>query len=243
MRHPVSTLLLAALVLAAVTAADAGILWDLRQPAAPRELAATDHIRIGTLSGPWPLIVDYLGRPAVAAAGWYEEYRTADSAPSGWSTPIIGVDAAGLPAAVRSPLAPPPPDEGNPGDLASALSTLATRIEAERVRRMAVLTGSVEEQMARVGRMMQIQAAIQAETANADERTELAGLLEVQAHIQALRAYGRTPASPPMWGGVLPAAQTLYGWAEATLATPDAVTALDPASPPVAAPQWPVVAP
>ena len=97
--------------------------------------------------------------------------------------------------------------------------------------------------MARVGRMMQIQAAIQAETANADERTELAGLLEVQAHIQALRAYGRTPASPPMWGGVLPAAQTLYGWAEATLATPDAVTALDPASPPVAAPQWPVVAP
>jgi len=235
--------ILAACALSGAALTDAAILWDLRQPAAPRELLASDHIRVGTLSGPWPLIVDYLGRPAVAAAGWYEEYRTAASAPSGWSQPSIGVDDTGQPAAVRSPLPAPTPEEGDPGDLASALSTLGARIEAERLRRVAAVTGGMEEQMYRVGRIAQLQAAIQAETATADDRPELAGLLAIQAHIQGLRAYGRTPASPPMWGAVLPAAQTLYDWAEATLATPAAVTALDPASPPTAAPQWPVVGP
>lgn len=226
-------------ILLAPLAAQADICWDMR--ATPRQLASSDRIRVGTLSGPWALVSQYLGRPAVCAAGWYMEYRTAVNAPNGWADPVLGVDDGGVCAAVRSPLPPPPIEEPDPADLVAAFGDLARRMDSERQRRIALTVGGPEEQSYRISRAIQIQAAIQADTATEAERTELATLLEQAAHVAELRAYGRTPTAPPMWGDTLPADQTLYGWAEATLLDADAVDALDPASPPVAAPQWPTL--
>ncbi len=233
-RSILSTLLaVAALVGPAIAAAD--ILWECR-PACTGPLATTTHIRIGTLSGPWPTILAYLGRTPVAGAGWFLEHRTAAEAPAGWTDPVIGVDDGGLPAAVRSP-AERHVGIDDPDLLADARAALAQRIDAERARRIAALSGSADDQLWQVSRAMQIQAAISASTATTADRAELAILLTRAAAVDALRHYGATPTTPAMWGTA--AGTSLYDWAAANLASPEALAALDPAAPPPAAPQWP----
>lgn len=214
------------------------ILWRFAPPAAPVQLAADAHIRIGTLSGPWPLIVDFLGRPAVAVDGYLLEYRAGTDAPHGWSEPVIGTEPGGAPAAVRTPLAAPPHEIDDPTEIDAARGALAARITAERQRRVIALAGDADEQLARVGRIGALTAAIVAETATVEDRTELAALSRVQETISALRAYARVPASPPPTGPALPTAQTLYGWAE-TLTSAAEINAVAVAAPPVDAPQWP----
>jgi hypothetical protein len=205
----------------------------------PREMGPAERADVGTLHGQWVGIMAYLGRPAMAAAGYYLEFRFGISAPAGWSSPVIGVDGDGLPAAVRSALPEAPPEDPDPGELAAALADLAARIDGERKARIAEVGGDAEEQTWRVSRMLQIQAAIQAATATDADRLELAALLEYAARIEALRQYGRTSMVPPMWGTAGDPAATLYGWAVASQTDPAAVAAIDPAYPPAAAPQWP----
>jgi hypothetical protein len=232
------TLILAALaLLGAALPAQADIAWDMRTT--PRQLGPTEHIRVGTLSGPWALVMQYLGRPPVCSAGWYLEHRTAAAAPYGWSEPVVGVDGGGVCAAVRDALPPPVIPDPDPADLVSALQQLSTRIAAELAARIQAVAGTDTDREWQLSRAIQIQAAVQAGTATETERAELAALLQRAAQLDALRRYAHTPATPPLWGPAPPAAETLYGWAEATLIEAAAVVALDPAQPPTAAPQWP----
>lgn len=233
-------LLSSALALAAALPVSAEVLWECR-PACVGPVAPAAHIRIGTLSGPWPTLLAFLGPAPVAAAGWYREYRTAPEAPHGWSLPVIGVDGAGVAAAVRAPLPAPPPDEEEPQVLGAAAAALAARIDTERARRIAAVAGGPEDQIWQISRAMQIQAAIAAETASDAERAELAMLLTRAAAVDALRRYGATPANPAMWGAA--GGASLYDWATTHLVTPAALAAVDVAAPPVAAPQWPALLP
>ena len=227
--------LLAAVALCGPALAAADILWECR-PVCTGPLATSTHIRVGTLSGPWPTIIAYLGRVPVAGAGWYLEHRTAAEAPDGWTDPVIGADDAGLPAAVRSP-AEHHVGIDDPDLLIDARGALARRIDAERARRIASISGSADDQLWQVSRAMQIQAAITAGTATTAERAELALLLTRAAAVDALRHYGATPTTPAMWGTAT--GTSLYDWAMVNLASPEALAALDPAAPPPAAPQWP----
>lgn len=217
----------------------AQILWDLSDAAEPDTVAAGQHIRIGTVSGPWSLMLDYFGRPALCADGYYLEHRTAETAPHGWTQPAIGSDDGGICAAVRDPQPAPAPIEDDPQTLASAFATLANRIDAERQARIAAVVGATEEQIARLARAQTLSARIDAGTATDDDRAEYAQLLQQADHVEQLRLYAETPNSPPMWVESLPPAQTLYGWAEATLGSVAEVDAVDAAAPPVEAPQWP----
>lgn len=233
----ITLLVVLAWLLAGPTQAD--VLWDLRDPIAPETVPAGAHIRIGTVSGPWGLMRDYFGRPALCSGGWYLEHRTAATADHGWTNPTIGTDDGGICAAVREPAAAPPPIEDDPATLEGAFASLAQRIDAERNRRITAAVGSLEEQLARLARSQSLQARIAAGTATEGDRTELALLLGQADYVEQLRLYAVTPSSPPMWIDPLPAAQTLYGWAEGTLGTAAAVEDIDPAAPPVDAPQWP----
>ncbi len=156
-------LILSALLVLAAAPVSAEVLWECR-PACVGPVAPAAHIRLGTLSGPWPTLLAFLGPAPVAAAGWYREYRTAEAAPNGWSMPVIGVDGAGVAAAVRTPLPTPLPDEEEPQVLGSAAAALAARIDTERARRIAAVAGGPEDQIWQVSRAMQIEAAIAADT-------------------------------------------------------------------------------
>lgn len=220
----------------------AGICWHIPPVGAPRALAPTEAIRIGTLYGPWPTVLQFLGRAALAAAAYYVEYRTAPSAPDGWAAPVVGVDDQGQPAAVRVPLDPPAPPPPDPLARETALAELAGRIEAEFMARLRTRAGSLDEWVYRTARATALLAARQAGTATPDELAELAGLLAMQQDIQTLRAYAWQPTQPSMWGPAPAAvAGTLYGWAAASALTAAEIALIDPAAPPVTAPQWPVV--
>lgn len=221
-----------------------GICWKMTGDGAPRQLAANEAIRIGTLLAPWPTLLQYLQRQALCDAGFFLEYRTAETGPHGWSVPVIGQDAEGRCAAVRAPLpapAPPPPD---PEALETALANLAARINAEFTRRAEQVVGPSSEWIYRIGRMSALTAATGAGTATEAEGAELAALLAQAAHVQALRQYGWIPSAPEMWGPA-PAdlSTSLYGWAVAKGLDATAVAAISAANPPVTAPQWPGVAP
>jgi hypothetical protein len=100
-----------------------GPLWRMTGPS-PARLGAADLIQLPSLTrgepwqdyGPWPELLSRHGRAALAAAGYYLEHRSGADLGAGYTAPVVGLDADGLPAAVRAPIAPPV-DERTPEEI------------------------------------------------------------------------------------------------------------------------------
>lgn len=244
-RRRLAATLAGVLVALAALPAAADTCWDMRTT--PRQLGASESIRVGTVSGPWAQVMQLKGRPATCAAGYYLEWRSAPSAPGGWADPIVGTDAAGVCAAVVAPRpAPPPPTPAEA--LAAALAELGERIDAAGREYVGDRWGDLAERQRRTDRLVELHAAElvhlrDPQGAPAPSAADLAEAAELAAQSAARRLaerYWWVPASPESWSVPAdPAAESLYGCVLATRTTAAEVEAVDVAAPPADCPQPP----